>query len=247
MSTDERKRAGFEILEPPEAAPAALETRPRDRSRSTAAALPIKGCLVRLAVFAFLLIALLAGGLYLLVGDGVQRFVVDLGQSTGVMTGTPEQTTRGIEAFRRGDFVLAEQEFSQAAVTYPRSALALLYLAKMRTDSGDLSKAGEYLQTAVLREPNSALAHRELGLNYLGKARAAGRHDTGRLISTADLDEADRQFAAASTLDPDDRIALGYRGCTLAELGAEEQASRLLSLAGDGPWHQCRHLRAGDQ
>ncbi|MEO5580093.1 MAG: hypothetical protein ABIR58_05495 [Gemmatimonadaceae bacterium] len=206
--------------------------------------LPIKGCIVRLVIFVLFLAALAVGGLFLLVGGSVQGFMVDLAQSTGLMTGTPEQTIRGIDAFRRGDLAVAEEQLSQAAATYPRSALAFLYLARMRTDVGDLSKAGEYLETAVSREPNSAIAHRELGLNYLARARAAGRLDTRELAANAYLMEADRHFAAAASLNPADSIALGYRGCTLAELGVEGEAQRLLSAAGDGPWQQCTHIRA---
>ncbi|MBC7788444.1 MAG: DUF3808 domain-containing protein [Anaerolineae bacterium] len=190
-------------------------------------------------LFVVLLIALALAALFLLAGGGIQGFVVDLGQSTGLMEGTPEQTTRGIEAFKSGDLVTAEQELSQAAMSYPRSALALLYLAKMRTDAGDVSRAIEYLQTAVSREPNSVVAHRQLGLNYLERARASGRVSTGRLRAHDDLLLADRNFAIAATLDPGDRAALGYRGCTLAELGAKEEADQLLSAAGEGPWQEC--------
>ncbi|MBA3404935.1 MAG: hypothetical protein H0U13_09675 [Gemmatimonadaceae bacterium] len=201
--------------------------------------LPVKGCIVRFALFVMLLIALAIGGLYLLVGGGMQSFVIDLGQSTGVMEGTPAQTVRGIEAFRRGDLQTAGRELSQAAVTYPRSALALLYLARMRTDAGDLSGAGEYLEAAVLREPANAVANRDLGLNYLFKARASDQAAGGEVASRNNLIEADRFLAAAALLNPSDRTSRGYRGCVLAALGAVDEAERLLSLAGDGPWQRC--------
>ena len=207
--------------------------------------LPIMGCFVRFVLFVLLLLALALAGTFLLAGGAVQEIMVDLGQSTGLMSGTPEQTTRGIEAFRRGDLALAEQELSQAAMTYPRSALALLFLAKMRTDAGDLSKATEYLETAISREPNSVTAHRQLGLTYLAKARASGRLETGKLASHDDVVLADRHFAVAMSLDPGDRSATGYRGCTLAELGDDQEAQRLLSSAGDGPWQRCARIGSG--
>jgi len=205
--------------------------------------LPVKGCIVRFAMFILLLVALAIGGLFLLVGGGVQEFMVDLAQSTGLSSGTPEQTVRGIEAFRRGDLQTAEQELSQAAVKYPRSALALLYLAKMRSDAGDLARAGEYLQTAVVREPGNAIAHRELGLNYFAMARASVSRGGGERVANDYLIDADRHFAIATSIDPADRAAVGYRGCILAELGAADESDRLLLLAGDGPWQQC--LRVG--
>jgi len=229
MTADERDHAGYRLEE-------AVE---RPVSTVRMPSLPIKGCIVRLIVFVLLLIALAAGGLYLLVGGGMQTFLIDLAQSTGVMAGTPDQTVRGIEAFRRGDLQTAERELSQAAVTYPRSALALLYLAKMRTDAGDLSGAGEYLETAVLREPANAVANRDLGINYLFKARASDQAAGGQAASRNNLIEADRFLAAAALLNPSDRTSRGYRGCVLTALGAVDEAERLLSLAGDGPWQQC--------
>jgi len=229
MSAERRERASKRV------------TRPREDATPEAPrkAVPVMGCFIRFVLFALLLLALAIGGLFLLMGGGLQTFVVDLGQSTGLMAGTPEQTTRGIDAFKRGDLATAEQELSQAAMSYPKSALALLYLAKMRTDAGDLAKATEYLETAVAREPNSVVTHRQLGLTYLATARASGRLSTGRLRSHDDLLLADRHFAIAATLDPGDRAALGYRGCTLAEMGSQEEAQQLLSSAGDGPWRQC--------
>ncbi len=229
MTGTERKRAGYRPDE-------ALE---RSVPEVRLPSLPVKGCIVRFAIFVMLLIALAIGGLYLLVGGGMQSFVIDLAQSTGVMEGTPDQTVRGIEAFRRGDLQTAERELSQAAVTYPRSALALLYLARMRTDAGDLSRAGEYLETAVLREPANAIANRDLGINYLFRARAAQGVAGGEFASRNNLIEADRYLAAAAILNPADRASRGYRGCALAELGAVDEAEQLLTFAGDGPWQQC--------
>lgn len=235
MSTERRERASKRVTLPRGDATPVATRKP----------IPVMGCFVRFVLFALLLLALAVAGLFLLMGGGLETFVVDLGQSTGLMAGTPEQTTRGIDAFKRGDLATAEQELSQAAMSYPRSALALLYLAKMRTDAGDLSKAREYLETAVAREPNSVVAHRQLGLTYLATARASGRLSTGRLRSHDDLLLADRHFAIAATLDPGDRAALGYRACTLGELGAEAEAAQLLSAAGDGPWQSC--IRTGTE
>lgn len=229
MTAEERKHAGYRLED------IATMAKPDIRLPS----LPIKGCIFRFAMFLLLLFALAVGGLYLLVGGGIQTFVVDLAQSTGLMSGTPEQTVRGIDAFRRGDLQTAERELAQAAVTYPRSALALLYLARMRTDAGDLRGAADFLETAVAREPGNAIAHRDLGINYLGKARASGGGAVGERVARDYLLDADRHLAAAESLDPDDRATRGYRGCIFAELGAADESARLLALAGDGPWQQC--------
>lgn len=229
MTAEERKHAGYRLED------IVAIAKPDIRLPS----LPIKGCIFRFAMFLLLLFALAVGGLYLLVGGGVQTFVIDLAQSTGLMTGIPGQTVRGIDAFRRGDLQTAERELAQAALTYPRSALALLYLARMRTDAGDLRGAGDFLQTAVAREPRNAMAHRELGINYLGKARSSGGGAVGERVARDYLLDADSHLATAESLDPDDRATRGYRGCIFAELGAADESARLLSLAGDGPWQQC--------
>jgi len=232
MTSDERKHSGYRVEDIVD----------RALSEVRLPSLPVKGCIVRFALFVMLLIALAIGGLYLLVGGGMQSFVIDLAQSTGVMEGTPAQTVRGIEAFRRGDLQTAERDLSQAAVTYPRSALALLYLARMRTDAGDLSGAGEYLETAILREPGNPVVNRDLGINYLFRARASGQIPGGEFASRNNLIEADRYLAAAAILNPADRAARGYRGCALAELGAVDEAEQLLTFAGDGPWQQCESV-----
>lgn len=98
MSPRERERAGYRE-EPMSVEDVIRVIRPEVKLP----ALPIKGCIFRFIIFIFLLIALGLGGLFLVVGGGLQEFVVDLGQSTGLVGGTPEQTRRGIDAYHRGD------------------------------------------------------------------------------------------------------------------------------------------------
>lgn len=63
---------------------------------STTSPAPLQGCLVRLLLFALVLLALALGGSFLLVGGALQYLLGDLSQSTGLMSETPEQTTRGM-------------------------------------------------------------------------------------------------------------------------------------------------------
>ncbi len=127
----------------------------------------------------------------------------------------------------------------KAASSYPRSAVALLYLARMSMDAGDLEKAGEHLKTAVARDPESAIAHRELGVYYLTRAQRSHRLPAGEIESNADLVEADRYLARSMSLDSRDRSSTGYRACALAELGATAEAERLRAAAGPGAWQSC--------
>jgi tetratricopeptide (TPR) repeat protein len=211
---------------------------PRVPSRTRRRGPPIAGCLVRLVLVVGLLLALAIAALWFLAGGAVRTFVVDLGQSTGVIGGVPEQTLRGIAAYRRGDLVLAERELDQAARSYRRSALALLYLARIRIDSNDPEGAAAYLDEAVLREPDNAVAHRMLGEHHLMRAqRPVVPRD--ELYTTSELAAADEHLARAAALDPADRRARGYHACVLASAGRSAEARAAREAAGPGPWERC--------
>ncbi|MBA2707298.1 MAG: hypothetical protein H0U59_05795 [Gemmatimonadaceae bacterium] len=227
---------------PPVASPAPIDVSlpeiPRPASPRTPG-LPIAGCIIRFVIFLALIFALGIGALFMLVGGNAGEFLVDAAQSTGLVSGIPEQTKRGIAAYRAGDIPAAIRDLGQAAVTYPRSGVASLYLARISMDAGDLEQAGDHLKTAVSREPESAIAHRELGRYYLVRSQRSPGNAAGDGFSNTDLMEADRHFAWASNLDPDDRATIGYRACVLAAIGVPAEAESLLAAAGPGPWESC--------
>lgn len=146
-----------------------------------AGASSLLGCVGKLVLVALLIIALLVAAFFGLAGGGgVRSWVVDVGQQVGVVEGVPAQTERGIAAYRAGDRATAERELDEAARAYPRSALALLYLARLRIDAGDDFRAHELLVEAARREPESALVRRtlgEYGCALAGRGRASDAAD----------------------------------------------------------------------
>jgi tetratricopeptide (TPR) repeat protein len=210
--------------------------------------LPVVGCLVRLAVAVVLLVALGVGALFLVVGrGGVGGWVTDVGQSVGVAGGVPAQTQRGIDAYRAGDDATAERELAAAADAYRSSALALLYLAEIRMKAGDVDRAGEYLEEAVRREPESAIAHRQFANYWVTRARrlraqrsaASGGGAPANATAAAAAADADaayraalREYDRAYELDPSDQRGVTAYGCVLAEMGDRDTAEQMLAQVG---------------
>jgi tetratricopeptide (TPR) repeat protein len=172
-------------------------------------------------------------------GGTLREWGVDLGQRFGLVEGVPAQTQRGIEAYRSGDLETAERELGEAAQSYRRSAVALIYLARMRMDGGDLERGGEYLREAVLREPDNAVAHRELAGYHLTRASRLLAERRSEAYGRDELLRAEEHYARALQLDPTDRRARGYYACVLVDLDREAEAERALAQAGSGPWDAC--------
>jgi predicted Zn-dependent protease len=143
-----------------------------------------------------------------------------------------------------------ERELTEAAQAYPRSALALLYLAKIRMDAGDAERAGAYLRTAVEREPGNAaarfgVARCRIDLGELEEARrlldtllsAAPRHgpalmERGRVsLQTNQPAEAEKWLRKAVALLPYERTANYLLGQCLQARGKREEARAYLAEA----------------
>ena len=200
-----------------------LGRRPREPRRGAPS---LVGCLVRLVVVLVLLALLAVAALVGLVGGPFGAWVVDFGQSTGVVEGVPAQTERGVAAYEAGDYATAERELREAAQAYPRSGLALVYLARLKQRAGDEQQARELLRDAVTREPTSALAHRALADLYYEAAR--GRALAGDTAAARpELLRARDHYERAILFNPNDALARGYYSCVMAALGdAPEAATR---------------------
>ena len=131
---------------------------------------------------------------------------------------------RGIAAYERGDRSAARSAFAEAARDNPKSALPHIYLGRMARDDGDAQTAVRELEMAIRIEPASALAQREMAAHLL----AARNYDLAR-----------RFYIRAIELDPNDRTALGFLGCTLIRMGRIPEGMRFLQRAGQGSWSVC--------
>jgi tetratricopeptide (TPR) repeat protein len=194
---------------------------------------------------AWLVIAVGALGLFavasvwLFAGSPVSNFVIGVGQATGLLSRVPTATTRGIEAYRAGDLQTAERELSDAARTYPASGLALLYLARIKIDTGDPDAAAPLFEEAVAREPNNPVGHRMLGEYHLTRARRGPGDGSNRIYTATELIAAEAELERAMALDPKDILARGYHACALAVGGRMVEAKIELASAGPGPWEEC--------
>jgi hypothetical protein len=212
---------------------------PRPPVRPAVPRSPIATWAIRLSVALAVLLLLVIVPVWFFAGGAASNFIVGLGQSAGLLGRVPPQTKRGIQAYRAGDLATAERELDEAARTYRGSALAPIYLARIRMESGDSDGAGPYLQDAVTREPNNALANRMLGEYHLTRARRGAGDAASRVYTATELAAAEESFARAMALDPADARARGYHACALAVGGRVDEAKLELSAAGPGPWESC--------
>lgn len=131
---------------------------------------------------------------------------------------------RGVEYWQRGQREQAVSEFSRAAREHPSRALPHVYLSRMAREVGNLTLAGQEANLAVQAEPNNAVALREMGSYLL----AAGNNELAR-----------RFYVRALTANPDDRMSMGFLGCTLIRLGRTDEGMRWMNRAGQGSWSGC--------
>ena len=225
----------------PPAEPPAEPRGPELRVPVRALSFSLFGCLGRLVATAITLVLLVIAAIVFLWFFGpsaIRTSAVDFGRQVGVVAGMPAQTEAGIAAFRDGDYPRAERELREAAQAYPRSGVALVYLARIQRMRGDDARAEEPLAEAIRREPALASAHRELGGLHLARAQRRGLGDDPS-AAAGDMATAELHLARAVALDPADRAARGYHACALATLGRTADALREQAQAGLGPWSSC--------
>lgn len=205
---------------------------------------PFFGRVLRRGAVVALVLLLALSVIGVMAGGTISAWLVDQGQSAGLLGGVPALTTQGITAYDNGRVQVAERELTQAAQRYPRSALALLYLARIRIDAGDADRAAAYLGEAVARDPGSAVAHRMLGEYHLTRARRMISNGASETQALSELADAESQLASSVSIDPMDRRARGYHACVLGMLGRTDQARDAFAAAGSGPWEDCVRLPA---
>jgi tetratricopeptide (TPR) repeat protein len=163
-------------------------------------------------LLALVLVAAIAAAIWLWLGGGA--------------AGVEGSLRDGIAAYNTGRLELARQEFAAAAERHPRSALPHLWLARVARDQRppDNRTAALELSRAERLEPESGVVHREIGGFHLARGR---------------YDEARARYTRAVQLDNDDRVAMGWLGCSLVRLGRVPEGQRFLQRAGPGDWTRC--------
>ena len=59
------------------------------------------------------------------------------------------------------------------------------------------------------------------------------------LLATGQYALAKNFYLRAVQIDPNDKAAQGYLGCSLAKMGQADAAARFLNRAGPGAWSAC--------
>ena len=131
---------------------------------------------------------------------------------------------RGIAAYSERRFEAARGEFTKVARDNPELAGPHIYLGRIAREEQDFATASRELQTAVRLEPDNALAQRELA---------------AVMLATGNAELARRFYVRSLQLDPSDKNAVGFLGCSLIRLGRFEEGQRFLTRAGPGPWMNC--------
>jgi tetratricopeptide (TPR) repeat protein len=200
-------------------------------SAAPAADVPAEPVTVRRRGFpliALIALLLLLGGL----GGGIYYFMTR--QSN-------ESLQRGIQAYTSGNRTEARNAFAEAVRDDPNDAEPHIYLARMAREEGDAQNAVRELETAIKLEPANGLAQREMGAHLLTKSTA--ELNAGNLpAALQSIDLARRFFARAVENNPNDRVAMGWLGCSLMRLGRVPEAQRFYARAGQGDWSQCTPL-----
>ena len=139
--------------------------------------------------------------------------------------GSPDkQMNEAIASMQSGKREQARSEFEKVARENPNLATPHIFLSRMSREEGDLVNARRELETAIRLEPGNGIALREMGLILF----SAGNYELSR-----------RFFVRAIGVNPDDKAAQGYLGCSLARLNRLDEAQKFITRAGPGSWSTC--------
>jgi tetratricopeptide (TPR) repeat protein len=177
---------------------------------------PVETPAPRRGLPSWLLLALLLG---LLVGGIVAAWYF-----LGARGGTAAELRRGIEAYNAGRLERAREEFAAAARARPDDPLPHVWLGRVARDQRDDQTAAREFGAAERLGPNNATVHREIGNFHL----ARGRYDDAR-----------QRYVKALQINPNDRAARGWLGCSLLRLGRTAEGTTWMGRAGPGEWTRC--------
>ena len=138
--------------------------------------------------------------------------------------GSGSELDEAIAYYNRGQRQEAAAAFERVARENPRDARPHVYLARMAREAGNMTLARDEATKAVQADQNNPLAHGEM-------ARF--------LMATNQWDLARQFWVRSLNLNPSDRAAQGYLGCTLVRLRRYDEARTWLTRAGQGDWSAC--------
>ena len=138
--------------------------------------------------------------------------------------GSSASMTNGITAYREGRREAAAGEFMKAAKDSPNDPMPHVYLSRMAREAGNINTANAEAVTAVRLGPDNAVALRELA----AVSFAQQNYDAAR-----------RFYIRAVQADPNDKLALGFLGCSLIRLGRVTEGTTFIQRAGPGAWSGC--------
>jgi cytochrome c-type biogenesis protein CcmH/NrfG len=135
-----------------------------------------------------------------------------------------DSVTTGIDAMNSGQRERARGEFAKAVNADPKASTPHVFLARLARQDGDLATARAQLDTALRLDPTNSVALREMGLV---------------VFSSKQYDLARKFFIRAVTVNPQDRAALGYLGCSMIRLNRVPEGINFINKAGTGAWQAC--------
>ena len=157
------------------------------------------------------------GLVLLLVVGGIAAFALMNRRGGGALA-------NGVTAYREGRREAAAGEFMKATKDDPNDPMPHVYLARMAREAGNLNTANTEAVTAVRLGPSNAVALRELA---------------SVSFAQQNFDAARRFYARAVEADPNDKLSLGFLGCSLIRLGRIDEGNRFIQRAGPGAWSSC--------
>ena len=130
----------------------------------------------------------------------------------------------GIAAYRNGRNDVARARFVSASQHEPSDPMPHVYLSRLARETNDLTIANDEATKAVRLGPSNGAALRELATT---------------LYAMQNFNGARAFYTRAIAVDPADRTAQGYLGCSLIQLGRVDEGRRWIQRAGSGTWSSC--------
>lgn len=132
---------------------------------------------------------------------------------------------RAIALMQDGEDAASLALFKELEEDNPGKAEPKVFVARLLRSVGQPDDARRKLVEAIEIEPDNSVALREMGLLY---------------YSQADYEKARNFFTHAIKADAEDKMALGFMGCSLVKLNQVSLADKFFSRAGSGQWDDCR-------